>query len=194
MRRALVLTALVTAIVLLAAPGCSSDGDDDSSGGADTSATDGSAEGGGGDDGDGDDGALTADVLCDAVDEEVVAEAIAPVREVTVVDESVCNVGLDLPGLGSMLSLSIEGNPLGVGDGDQFFDDVVAGYETIYETEAEPVDGLGDGAFSFAIDAGDAVVVRIGDEVVLFSPLLSDDEVTVDQWQPVIESVLSGLG
>lgn len=136
-------------------------------------------------------GAFTVAHVCHAIDPDIVAAEVGPVREVEEVDELYCNVWLDLPGLGNSINVSFP-PPAGMGP-DQVYEGTVKAREMMAKSTAEPLDGIGDRAAAIQTDMGAVIIVQRGDVVVVFDPMLSEGEITVDNWRRILEPAFAAL-
>lgn len=138
-----------------------------------------------------DGGGFTVADVCHAIDQDIVAAEVGPVREVEEVDERYCNLWLDLPGLGNSINVSVP-PPAGMGP-DQVYDGTVKAREMMAKATAQPLDGIGDRAAAIQTDMGAVVIVQRGDVVVVFDPMLADGEITVDAWRRILEPAFAAL-
>lgn len=136
-------------------------------------------------------GPVTAAQVCDAIDLEIVAAEIAPVREVQHPGELYCNLYLDLPGLGNSLNVSVP-PPAGQGP-EQTFEGTVNMREMTYGGTASPVVGLGTRAAAMDTDMGVVLVVLLGETVVMFDPMLAEGVITLENWKRILEPAFAKL-
>ncbi len=137
----------------------------------------------------------TAADICAAIDPNGVAAAIAPVVEIQHVDDTYCNVILDMEGMGNSLNVSIQ-RPIMADQAPQaLFDDTVNGRVIIAGGDVSPadVDGIGDRAVVVPSPQGNVVVALVGATVVNFDPMLASGDVTVEQWQAILGPALASL-
>lgn len=137
----------------------------------------------------------TASDICDAIDPDIVATAIASVTEIQQVDDTYCNVMLDMEGMGNSLNISIQPPIMPNQAPAQLFDDTVNGRVIIAGGDVSPteVDGIGDRAAVIPSPQGNVVVAMLGDTVVNFDPMLASGDVTVEQWQAILGPALASL-
>lgn len=136
-------------------------------------------------------GPVTAAEVCGAIDPEIVAAEIAPVRDVQHPGELYCNLYLDLPGLGNSINVSVP-PPAGQG-AEQTFEGMVRVREMTYGGTATPVDGLGTRAAAMDTDMGAVLVVLLGETVVMFDPMLAEGVITLETWKRILEPAFAKL-
>src|SRR5690606_21455651 len=130
-------------------------------------------------------GPATAAEVCGAIDPEIVAAEIAPVRDVPHPGELYCNLYLGRLGLRSSINVSVP-PPSGPGAG-QTFELKVRWRHITYGGTASPVDGLGTRAAAMDTDMGAVLVVLLGETVVMFDPMLAEGVITLETWKRILE-------